>query len=528
MNVKRFVGKNTREAMAQVRAAYGDEAVLLSNRAVPGGVEILAMPSADVPTHRTGTKVPVPVIAEPETAMSTLSFQEFVRERARKRASEVAAEPSSAQPADLGARPVPKALPALSEADKPIDAVVSRNAPKSAAKPFLPTEPARFAASELAAELQGLALDDGAGTLVDPLEMGGVVWPAAGPQVRPLPSRAAHPDRVKAFTEVADASGSDVQLLAELKSMRGMIASQLSAMSWFDSVRRSPTQTRLLRLLIGNGFSAGLARHFVSNVPSDYSEAQASDWLSGVLCKNLRCSSETESIVDRGGVFAVVGPTGVGKTTTTAKIAAQFAMKHGAASLGLITVDTYRLAASDQLRAFGRILNIPVHTAHDAASLLDMLDLFKGKKLVLIDTVGVGQRDRRLSELFAALPRDRISRLLVLNAAAQAETLEDVVQAYRATPESGVIISKLDEAVKTGPVVDLVIRHRLRVEGIANGQRVPEDWHPARAHLLVQRALIERASPVFAFDDSELSLMLSSAANGAQPLRSSSTGSARA
>jgi flagellar biosynthesis protein FlhF len=518
MNVKRFVGKNTREAMAQVRAAYGEEAVLLSNRAVPGGVEILAMPSADVPTHRTGGRTsergPEATATEGDSSMSTLSFQEFVRERARKRAAESVNE-SAVQPATPAAAAT--VLKPATQTDGSGDGSQLDRLPRTAqARPFVPAEPARFAASELAAELAGLSLDE-----VASVPMGGAEPPL------PLPPRTVSGDRAKVFAEVADASGSDVQLLAELKSMRGMIASQLSAMSWFDAVRRSPTQTRLLRLLIGNGFSAGLARHFVSNVPSDYSESQASEWLSGVLARNLKCAVESESIVDRGGVFAIVGPTGVGKTTTTAKIAAQFAMKHGAASLGLITVDTYRLAASDQLRAFGRILNIPVHTAHDAASLADMLDLFKGKKLVLIDTVGVGQRDRRLSELFAALPKDRIARLLVLNAAAQAETLEDVAQAYRAAPDSGVIISKLDEAVKTGPVVDLVIRHRLKVEGIANGQRVPEDWHPARAHLLVQRALIERTSPVFGFDDSELSLMLSAAASSQQS-RSASTGSGRA
>ena len=525
MNVKRFVGKNTREAMAQVRAAYGEEAVLLSNRAVPGGVEILAMPSADVPTHRTGARSAEPAQAPAESSMSTLSFQEFVRERARKRAAEVAGDASEPGKEQIVRAPLKSARQPSETGQLGQERPVTVSA---VVKPFVPTEPARFAASELAAELNGLAMDEVASLTSHAAQTPNPEWVSAPVGATPFPARSAQSDRAKVFAEVAEASGSDVQLLAELKSMRGMIASQLSAMSWFDAVRRSPTQTRLLRLLIGNGFSAGLARHFVSAVPSDYSEAQANEWLAGVLTRNLKCVTENESVVERGGVFAIVGPTGVGKTTTTAKIAAQFAMKHGAASLGLITVDTYRLAASDQLRAFGRILNIPVHTAHDATSLADMLDLFKGKKLVLIDTVGVGQRDRRLSELFAALPKERIKRLLVLNAAAQAETLEDVAQAYRASPESGVIISKMDEAVKTGPVIDLVIRHRLKVEGIANGQRVPEDWHSARGNLLVQRALIERASPVFAFDDSELSLMLSSAAT-TTPVRSAApTGSNRA
>lgn len=523
MNVKRFVGKNIREAMAQVRAAYGDEAVLLSNRAIPGGIEILAMPNADVPIHReTATRPETP--AEP---MSTLSFQEFVRERARKRAAEAGKESANAQTQAIRTVSTPMGGQDFNEVPVPrrIMAGSSATAAPTRARGPAPMEPGNFAATELAAELAAMRHAQAGFEAPHAGAYGGVPMVDASTLGSSAPP---NPGRAKAFVEVAEASGSDTQLLAELKSMRGMIASQLSAISWFDNVRRSATQTRLLRLLIANGFSAALARHFVSHVPSDYSDTQANDWLAGVLTKNLKCVSDADSIVERGGVYALMGPTGVGKTTTTAKIAAQFAMKHGAASLGLITVDTYRMAASDQLRAFGRILNIPVHTAHDSASLLDMLNLFSSKKLVLIDTVGVGQRDRRLSELFSALPTQRISRLLVINAAAQAETLEEVVQAYRAEPDSGVVISKLDEAVKTGPVVDLAIRHRLKVLGIANGQRVPEDWHSARAHLLVQRALMERPSTVFSFDDSELSLMLSAAASTAAVGALQSAGTSRA
>jgi flagellar biosynthesis protein FlhF len=276
-------------------------------------------------------------------------------------------------------------------------------------------------------------------------------------------------------------------------------------------VRRSPSQTQLLRLMIGNGFSPTLARKLVHRLPQDRDEIQAGHWLLEVLANNLRCADK-DSLVEQGGVFALVGPTGVGKTTTTAKLAANFAMKHGAASVGLITVDTYRMGASDQLRAFGRILNIPVHTARDSASLVDLLNLFDKKKLVLIDTVGVGQRDRRLAELFSALPADRVTRLLVLNASAQPETLEEVVQAYGAGAGSRCVISKLDEAVKCGGVIDVAIRHQLVVEGFANGQRVPEDWHAARSHLLVQKALLKQPSPVFMPDDGELGLLLTAPA----------------
>ena len=455
MNVKRFVGKNAREAMAQARAAFGEQAVVLSNRPVPGGVEILAMASAEVPAPPPGAAA---AAAAPVAPMSTLSFQEFVRERQRQEAqATTAATPAPAPRVRGNERRVP------------------------------PTEPGRFAAEALARELEQ-------------------------PQPMPRPAPAAAPAStaqaaaVRAFTEVAQASpGEDV--MAELRSMRSMIASQLANLSWFDSVRRSPAQTQLLRLMLGNGFSASLARQLVHKLPEEYNEAQAAQWLLEVLSHNLRCAGAA-AIQEQGGVYALVGPTGVGKTTTTAKIAANFALKHGPASVGLITVDTYRMAASDQLRAFGRILNIPVHTARDSASLVDLLDLFGNKKLVLIDTVGVGQRDRRLSELFSALPAGRIARLLVLNAASQPETLDEVVQAYSAGPGTRCVFSKLDEAVKCGGLIDVALRHQLQVEGFANGQRVPEDWHAANARLLVQKALLKPASTLYMPDDAELGLVL--------------------
>src|SRR6185312_5769191 len=147
---------------------------------------------------------------------------------------------------------------------------------------------------------------------------------------------------------------------------------------------------------------------------------------------------------DQGGVFALIGSTGVGKTTTTAKIAAGFAARHGAANLGLITLDAYRVGAHEQLRAYGRILGVPVHTAHDRASLEDLLELLAGKKMVLIDTAGMAQRDGRTRELLEMLAHPSIKKLLVINAAAQGETIEDVVGAWKGAACEGVVLSKLD------------------------------------------------------------------------------------
>jgi flagellar biosynthesis protein FlhF len=443
MNVQRFTGRNAREAIAKVRASLGEHAVVLSNRPIPEGVEILAIPGSevsDVVMESSPPPAAKPAVRAKVEPMSTVSFESYVRERQKQVETPVAA-------------PVKPAL----------------ESPRAPAAPHVPQQPGRFAAQVLAA-----------------------TTPAA-PNIPP-----------------AAKAGMDAHqlLVDEMKSMRSMIASQLSSLSWFDTVRRSPIQTRLLRLMLGNGFSPALARHMVGRLPMERNDSEADQWLQDVMSRNLQCVSSDDAILSAGGVYALVGPTGVGKTTTTAKIAAEFALKHGAGAVGLITMDTYRMAASDQLRAFGKLLNIPVHTARDAASLADLLELFDKKKLVLIDTVGASQRDQRLAELFAALPASKVTRLLVLNAAAQAEALDEVVQAYGEGPHTRCVVTKLDEAVTLGGVIDVVVRRRLVVEGIANGQRVPEDWYPARAQLLAERALAIRPTSVFTNDDTELGLLM--------------------
>ena len=193
----------------------------------------------------------------------------------------------------------------------------------------------------------------------------------------------------------------------------------------------------------------------------------------------------------------------------SAKLAAAFAARHGAGNLGLITLDAYRVGAHEQLRAYGRILGVPVHMAHDRAALEDLLELLSGKKLILIDTAGMAQRDGRTKELLDMLAHPSIRKLLVINTAAQGDSIEDVMHSYHAEACAGVVLSKLDEAVKLGPALDALIRHKLKVLGVANGQRVPEDWHRLSAQALVHRALRASLNPAYRLDPNEVSLMFS-------------------
>lgn len=298
----------------------------------------------------------------------------------------------------------------------------------------------------------------------------------------------------------------DAALMSELQSMKGMLQNQLAQIAFADMSRKNPVQGKLLAKLMQAGFSAVLARTLVDKIGMGVNEEAANEWLASALIQNLRCAKSGEDIVERGGIYALVGPTGVGKTTTTAKLAARCVMKHGAKKLGLITIDSYRIGAQDQLKTFGKMLGVAVHIAHDQASLNDLLVAMRDRHLVIIDTVGMPQRDPRMAEQLNMLMGPGIERVMVLNAASQAETLEEVVQAWSGPRCRRALITKMDEAAKLGGVVDAAIRHQLTIDFVTNGQRVPEDIHTANASLLVHRALRANTATAFQFKSDELIL----------------------
>jgi len=322
---------------------------------------------------------------------------------------------------------------------------------------------------------------------------------------------------------LADRAADDVLggLRDELQSVRALIDERFGMLAFMERLQRDPRQATLSQALFDAGLSPALVRKLVQALPATTADALA--WAAGVLQRNLRTDEADAPLEDHDGVLALIGPTGVGKTTSTAKLAAAFATRHGAANLGLVTLDAYRVAAHEQLRTYGRILGVPVHTAHDRASLDDLLELLSGKKLVLIDTAGMAQRDARTRELMDMLQHSAIRKLLVINAAAQGETVEDVLVAYGVAQCHGVIVSKLDEAVKLGPALDALIRHRARVVGVANGQRVPEDWHRLSAQALVQRALRGGGNAAWKLDASEVNLVFAAIHGAGYPAAAAAT-----
>ena len=306
------------------------------------------------------------------------------------------------------------------------------------------------------------------------------------------------PEPPAARPRPAAESGAWPRLLSEVAGLRRLLEEQLGDLAWSDIMRRRPLAGRVQRDLLASGYSATLSREVVRRMSDDLTPAQARSWLGGVLARNLRCTADGDDPVSRGGVYALVGPTGVGKTTTVAKLAARCAVRYGASKLALYTTDSYRVGAHDQLRIYARILGVPVQPIADADALAQALAGASGKHLVLIDTVGLSQRDRRLADQARILDDPRVSKLVLLNATAQGETLDEVVAAYGGTGAaepgaSPVVLTKLDEAARIGPVLDVVIRRRLAIAYLTHGQRVPEDLSLPRPDVLADRSL--RAAP---------------------------------
>lgn len=299
-------------------------------------------------------------------------------------------------------------------------------------------------------------------------------------------------------------------ILVEIKSMHSMLRQQLAALSWNDVQQRDPQRAALLCRMLNSGFSALLARQLLDKMPAG--NMQGETWIKQVLKRNLRVADAADDIVVKGGVYALVGPTGVGKTTTTAKLAARAVVRYGADKVALLTTDSYRIGAYEQLRIYGKILGVAVHAVKDTDDLRLTLSALRHKHLVLIDTVGMGQRDERVGGQNEMFDATGVERLLLLNATSGGDTLEDVVRMYRSKKNIGCVVTKLDEAANFGVVLDVAVRHRLVLHYMANGQRVPEDLHSINLDYLLHRALrpAEEKTP-FTLNEMEFPVLMAGA-----------------
>ena len=297
--------------------------------------------------------------------------------------------------------------------------------------------------------------------------------------------------------------GRDDPVVREIQSMRGMIETRLAGLAWNEQKGRDPLRGQLLQVLLDLGFSARFAKDMLGALPVGHELGSGMDYIRAELSRQLPVLESESNLMDEGGVYALMGPTGVGKTTTTAKLAARCVMRFGARKLALVTTDTYRIGAYEQLRIYGQILGVAVHAVKDAGDLERALQDLADKHMVLIDTVGMSQRDRAVSQQIAMLSGAMrpVKRLLLLNATSHGDTLDEVVRAYQGSGASaqgselaGCIFTKVDEATHPGVLLDTAIRHRLPVHYVCNGQKVPEDLMSVESNALIAQFLQPKRS----------------------------------
>jgi flagellar biosynthesis protein FlhF len=433
-----------RAALAQVRAEQGPDAVILSSRRGDEGIEVIAAVDYDEALFVDANRQrPAPIIAPsvtdaPVNARSTIT-------------------PPAPPPAQAAAK-----------------APMSPKAPPAARAPIAPAPGYTAAPSPAAAPS-----------------------PVAAPRTAAAPAVSGRlaPPRP---TVVADAGYGAMQ--RELQDLRRLLETGLAGMTWSDKRLREPLQARVFEELSAMDIAPDVAMALAALTPRRTSLEDPSHIPLALLVKHLPVVNDMTCI--SGGITAVVGPTGAGKTTTIAKLAARWSMQHGSQDLALVSTDGYRIGAREQLNTYARILGAPMHVANSGNELAGVLERLKSKKLILIDTAGMGPRDVRLTEQLAALKLGaaRARVLLALPAQSEGHALDEIVRAFARAAPAACVFTKVDEAASLGAAISVAVRHKLKVAYVCNGQRVPEDLHAA--HLkrvwLIRAALRlkERKPPI--------------------------------
>ena len=293
------------------------------------------------------------------------------------------------------------------------------------------------------------------------------------------------------------------KLLAEFSAVKQLLQTHLSARAWDDIQAQSTEKAEALRVLLNAGFSPQLCGELADELaalPAD-PNIRLIDRLQKLLEPKIQ-TLDPLSVFDPGGIFAFIGPTGVGKTTAIAKIAARCVLRYGRDQLALLTTDTFRIGAQEQLKVYAKIIGVPVVTLRDSDDLSTKLNSMKDRRVILLDTAGVSQRDTQMLEqaklLLEGAPS--LKRILVMSSTTDLRTQEDVILMHQMATQNegqkaliGAIITKTDEAAQIGPVLDCLIRHKLPLLFLANGQRVPEDLSQANTAYLSHRALHPRS-----------------------------------
>ncbi|MFP4271963.1 MAG: flagellar biosynthesis protein FlhF [Halothiobacillaceae bacterium] len=479
--MKRIIAPDMREAMRQVRQVFGPDAVILSNRPCEGGVEVIAAMDFDESSVREAAmrqerrEAPRPAVETPPNPSASLGQ-------------------ATAKPSPEPAREFPRAS-AQPAQDPVADRFAERMArmsdiPAAGVRPEASPEQPAEAPVRPAAHGQQAPLRTSIRDFTPRHEMADrAKTPPPGGQMETVEDRAAR----RALDD----------LKGEMQGLRQLFEKQLSVIEWSHYTREHPVEVALLERLEQLGLPRAFARVLVQEADALGDERQAWDRALRGMADRLPVADL--NLVDSGGVLAMVGPTGVGKTTTLAKLAARSVLRYGKGSVAIISTDHFRIGAQEQLRNYARILDVPMHVARDEAHLSELISGLADKRLVLVDTAGMSQRDFRMIEQLEKLQsaHSALRQCLVLSANTQYATVVDLLKRFREIGLYGLILTKLDEASQLGGTLAAVIRSGLPLLCATNGQRVPEDLINVDAAELVGLAvdLAEQAARIEAQED---------------------------
>ncbi len=519
MKIKRFVAADMRSAMNLVRKEHGPDAVILSNRRIEEGIEIVAAANYDESAVQRALEASRRDVAPPPAPKPRTAADAVIAAVTRRRSSTPAPEPVAATTsavAALARAAVGATGRTLDSADEIVPtrgstgfaATLARAAvnepalPEQIFAPFAEAIVAPAPAASAPANRARFQIDpphemhhESAAPAVQPPPLPGAAPTEAQPEIAasepavadavietsPEPTLAPAP----VLTVVAQDDAEIRQLRQEVAGMRHVIEREMNRFT-DERLRGCPVRATALDLMDEYGFDAGLARDVAMQIPLETEAHRGRGLMLGLISRKLPIAPVDP--LEEGGVIALVGPTGAGKTTTIAKLASRFAEKHAPRDVALVTTDTTRIGAREQLYGYGRQLGIAVHEANSGTDLDQLLERLKDYKLVLIDTAGLGPRDRALAAQLQWLRAARqVRTLLVLPANTSFGDMDEVVRRFGAANLQGLVLSKLDETGRFGNALSVAVDHALPITWVTDGQDVPEDLHRASAANLVLR-----------------------------------------
>ncbi|WP_371515102.1 flagellar biosynthesis protein FlhF [Salinivibrio sp. ES.052] len=471
-----------RAALSQVKEELGADAVIMSNKKVTGGVEIVA--AVDAETE------PMPDKPAPKAQQqSAQAYSQAHRQLADDQVQLRQRQQSGTRQGGHSKRP-PRFSAMLDEyRDRSQQAEPETEADSLTALLQRQQQPSGKGSSSSSNGERSSALGRGYEPRRQLKSNGRSGWQDAAPKPGTANTRPQlDPSRFEGRQSQASEKEIDA-MRQEMASIRSLLEHQLSGLMWQEVERREPLRAMLIKRLERMGLSSELADQLACYIPEETPPNEAWQALLDLVADQV--ITVDENMLETGGVIALLGPTGVGKTTTIAKLAARAAMEFGPEDIALVTTDTFRIGAHEQLATYGRILGCPVKVAKDADELADILYQLRHRRLILLDTAGMGQRDLRLSEQLDTLMQNsgsHIRSLLVLPATSQRRVLQETIEHFRRIPLSGCVLTKLDESLSLGELLCVTIENALPVAYLADGQRVPEDIRQATGQFLVGKA----------------------------------------